>query len=67
MKITKVSDELHKNQIKNEEASKNFESILKERDLNIYEINNFKNNSNKQMDGKDVIMSNLTNHSYNME
>jgi hypothetical protein len=67
MKITKVSDELHKNQIKNEEASKNFESILKERDLNIYEINNFKNNSNKQIDGKDVIMSNLTNHSYNME
>jgi hypothetical protein len=67
MKITKVSDELHKNQIKNEEASKNFESILKEHDLNIYEINNFKNNSNKQIDGKDVIMSNLTNHSYNME
>lgn len=38
--ITKESDLLSNNNIKIEEMTKNFESILRERDVNLNDINN---------------------------
>lgn len=47
--------------------TKTYELILRERDNNLNDINNYKNHQNKISDDKDLVVTDLTNHSHNLE